>query len=386
MNRYFYHIITFCIVSLIFLGVLGTRTLIFAQVNENDIDEKMERQEELQNEKSQYQEELKEVKKKKKEVYQDLMDTDRDLDWTQKKLRNKEKELSRKRAQKEIITNQLSIASNDLEATQTLFEDRLRIYYKSIAQNPFNLILDAKDLSDLIVRIRYTEGLLSYDEQTIETITDQKSLLAQMKEDLTREVRAEENLWREIEDDREKYQRLHNKKRATLREITSDEKELVKLLADIEKEETEIAFFLEAAAKGNLQTNFDGSFSRPLSSYQVSSRFGMRIHPIFKRRKMHNGIDLAAGKGTPILAAGAGRVIFAGWKKGYGNTVMIDHGRGYATLYGHMSMILVDVGKDVMEGQPIGKVGSTGISTNNHLHFEIRVNGKPKNPTSFLSF
>ena len=109
----------------------------------------------------------------------------------------------------------------------------------------------------------------------------------------------------------------------------------------------------------------------------VTSTFGWRIHPIFKVRKFHTGIDIAAGSGTPIAAADSGAVIFAGWMTGYGNVVVIDHGKGISTLCAHMSSIAVGNGATVARGQTVGAVGTTGYSTGPHLHFEVRVDGQP---------
>jgi murein DD-endopeptidase MepM/ murein hydrolase activator NlpD len=117
---------------------------------------------------------------------------------------------------------------------------------------------------------------------------------------------------------------------------------------------------------------------------RLSSRFGMRFHPVLRRRKLHTGADLAARQGTPFRAAREGKVLFSGWKKAYGNTVIVDHGDGVATLYGHASKLNVRAGMAVKAGQHIGNVGSTGWSTGAHLHFEVRKNGKPVNPKSYL--
>ncbi len=126
-----------------------------------------------------------------------------------------------------------------------------------------------------------------------------------------------------------------------------------------------------------------GMFRSPLGG-RFSSFFGSRLHPIFKRRKFHNGIDIAAPRGTYIGAACEGNVIYSGWKGGYGKTVVIKHREGYQTLYGHMSTIMVRSGQTVKKGQLIGRVGSTGYSTGPHLHFTIWHNGKLINPMKVL--
>ena len=110
----------------------------------------------------------------------------------------------------------------------------------------------------------------------------------------------------------------------------------------------------------------------------------MRFDPILETNSMHTGVDFGAPMGTPIHAAADGTVVFAGPRGGYGNCTIIDHGNSLATLYGHQSVIGVTVGQKVTKGQVIGKVGSTGMSTGPHLHFEVRVNGTPVNPMTYL--
>jgi murein DD-endopeptidase MepM/ murein hydrolase activator NlpD len=129
-----------------------------------------------------------------------------------------------------------------------------------------------------------------------------------------------------------------------------------------------------------------GQFLRPIAGAPITSGFGSRTDPITGAlSSFHPGIDFGAACGTPIKAAGNGSVIFAGFDTGgYGNYVIINHGGGLATLYGHQSAIAVSVGQAVIAGQVIGAVGSTGNSTGCHLHFEVRVNGNPVDPTGYL--
>ncbi|WP_449396890.1 M23 family metallopeptidase [Devosia riboflavina] len=116
----------------------------------------------------------------------------------------------------------------------------------------------------------------------------------------------------------------------------------------------------------------------------MRSRFGYRIHPIFKTRKLHTGVDLAARSGTPIYAAGDGTISYYRWQSGYGNKIEIQHVNGYETAYGHLSRYVdgLGVGSKVRQGQLIGYVGSTGQSTGPHLHFEILINGNLVDPLS----
>ena len=123
---------------------------------------------------------------------------------------------------------------------------------------------------------------------------------------------------------------------------------------------------------------------KPVSGY-ITSPFGMRIHPITGRRKFHAGIDIGARIGTPIHAALGGKVIFAGWKHGYGLMLILDHGNGMNTVYAHCSRLLVKMNQVVTKGYRIAKVGRTGVTTGPHLHFEVRINGKVRNPRRYLA-
>ena len=126
-----------------------------------------------------------------------------------------------------------------------------------------------------------------------------------------------------------------------------------------------------------------GAVGWPVSG-PITSPFGMRFDPVQHRYQLHSGIDIAASQGTTISAAADGRVIFAGWYGGYGNAIVIDHGGGTSTLYGHCSQIFVGVGQDVQRGQAIGAVGMTGDATGPHVHFEVRRDGKPVDPLGYL--
>lgn len=132
--------------------------------------------------------------------------------------------------------------------------------------------------------------------------------------------------------------------------------------------------------------NATGSFLWPVPGHTyITSRFGLRIHPVTGREKKHTGLDISADHGTPIVASDGGRVTKAAVYSGYGNCVILDHGNGYVTLYGHMSRISVSEGEQVRQGQTIGLVGSTGVSTGPHCHFEIWSGGERIDPENFFT-
>ena len=138
-----------------------------------------------------------------------------------------------------------------------------------------------------------------------------------------------------------------------------------------------------------LDTLQDGAIAvpseKPVRTAAFTSGFGIRSDPFAARAAMHPGIDLAGPIGTPIYATADGTVLRAGWNAGgYGNLVEIDHGKGIATRYGHMSAVLVSAGQHITRGQQIGRMGSTGRSTGSHLHYEVRIDGRPVNPIPFM--
>ncbi len=170
-------------------------------------------------------------------------------------------------------------------------------------------------------------------------------------------------------------------------------------VADFEAEDARLAEFIRAE-EARLNPPTPGGNGNPsvapapgtpsVSGFQwpinapVSSGFGYRVHPIFGTKRLHKGLDLGAGSGTPIAAAKDGVVLSAGWQGGYGNTVVISHGDGITTLYAHQSSINVSAGQQVSRGDIVGYVGSTGWSTGPHLHFEVRVNGTAVDPRPYL--
>ncbi|MDR1731917.1 MAG: peptidoglycan DD-metalloendopeptidase family protein [Synergistaceae bacterium] len=134
--------------------------------------------------------------------------------------------------------------------------------------------------------------------------------------------------------------------------------------------------YLVGRGRGNM-------FDWPIRG-KISSPFGSRIHPVFKTRSFHSGLDIAAPRGTPIGAGAPGEVLYVGWMRGYGQVVIIDHGRNYSTVYAHMSSSRVKTGEIVRAGTIVGTVGNTGTATGYHLHFEVRVGSSAKNPLDYL--
>ena len=217
-------------------------------------------------------------------------------------------------------------------------------------------------------------------------------VLREEKAKLEAEIAEATDLLLSIQDDLENRQAEFD---AIMAEEAQTEAAIDRLVAQLEAERAEAARRAaeEAAAAaaqngggGGGSANATGSFVFPVASYvYISSRFGERVHPITGELKHHNGMDIAANMGTAVYAADGGKVVLAEWYGGYGNCIMIDHGNGYKTLYGHLSSIGVSEGQSVSQGAVIGAVGSTGNSTGPHLHFEVYANDSRIDPEQFYS-
>lgn len=168
--------------------------------------------------------------------------------------------------------------------------------------------------------------------------------------------------------------------RALLDEIDHEIAHIEGEVAALEREQDGIEALI--AQEQNRSGTAPGVLLRPVPG-AVSSGYGWRIHPIYGDSRLHTGWDMNASCGEPIRAAASGRVFFSGWKGGYGNAVMIDHGGGLSTLYGHQSRLGVSYGEQVAAGEVIGWIGTTGTSTACHLHWEVRVNGTPVDPSGY---
>jgi murein DD-endopeptidase MepM/ murein hydrolase activator NlpD len=175
-----------------------------------------------------------------------------------------------------------------------------------------------------------------------------------------------------------KLESAREQKKVSLDSLTAQERADAEEIDGLQAVSADLAAKIRAAqAHSTVQHVSGAGFIWPVNA-PITSPFGWRWG------RMHEGIDLGAAYGSPIAAAAAGVVIYAGWEGGYGNLVVIDHGGGLATAYGHQSRIAVSVGQSVSQGETIGYVGSTGHSTGPHLHFEVRVNGQAVDPLGYL--
>ena len=294
------------------------------------------------------------------------------------------------------------------------YRSRVRAMEENGSLNYLALILKANDLGEMLTAMDDVGEIMQRDRE----LEDEYIRARQNTEEVKAEYEAyraeingkqevlrleQEKLQAEIDEADELLLSLHEdylNRQAEIAEIQEEENatnaRLNALVAELEAERAAEAAAAAAAAQGGQSGGGDGGsqaavystgyFIFPVASYSyISSRFGERIHPITGELKNHNGMDIAANSGTAVFAADGGKVVLAEWYGGYGNCIMIEHGNGYKTLYGHLSYIGVRNGQYVSQGDTIGQVGSTGNSTGPHLHFEVYANGNRIDPEQFFS-
>ena len=279
----------------------------------------------------------------------------------------------------------LNDAQRQFSTAQQAVGNRLIALHEQGDQGYLELLLAAEDYGDLLQRSEFATLMMEQDRDTLRDLQTHKEKVARYQQAVTQK-RAELASWKQ------QVAVLHNRtdiqRRVAANDLSDVRSQRARIegeLTALERESNAIAAMLRAmqsSAAGQRRYNqrYAGGIGGLPVAGRITSPFGYRYHPILKRNKMHTGVDIAAPSGTPIGAGGGGEVIFAGWRGGYGNTVIIDHGGGRTTLYAHMSSIAVRVGQVVSRRQLVGRVGSTGLSTGPHLHYEARRNGSPVNP------
>lgn len=267
---------------------------------------------------------------------------------------------------------------------EELLKTRIRAMYKRTNESYLSTLIRSKNVSDFLVKLKYISLLSKKDKQLVEEIKAAQT-------DTEFKKREKEELLLKIQKQAESKENKVSTLQASRADVDEQIREINRKLEVLNDQEDElIKKSAELASQiRSLQSKakyIGGVMKWPLPSSQyVSSYYGMRMHPILKKNKMHTGIDISASQGAPITAANKGTVIVAGWQSGYGYTVIIDHGGGISTLYAHCSKLCVGVGQKVNAGAVIAKAGSTGLSTGPHLHFEVRKNGATQDPLKYLS-
>jgi murein DD-endopeptidase MepM/ murein hydrolase activator NlpD len=269
-----------------------------------------------------------------------------------------------------------------------------------------DVIMNAKSVTDLIKRIDYVNRIVEYDKNLVNSLRQTEELISvkleetqKQKDDLevmeqfetkqmnsyTETLAAKKLLIEALEADELEYMSQRD-------QLESSSKAIEDQLKAIAEEERRQALAAQAARQRAAASSvsvytYDGNpLQWPLpGNRNITSNFGGRTSPINGKYENHKGVDVGAGYGTQVLAAEGGTVVTSGWVNGFGNTIIINHGSGMSTLYAHNSSLLVSQGATVTRGQAVAKIGSTGWSTGNHMHFEVRINGVPNNPMNYTN-
>ncbi|MDI9634717.1 peptidoglycan DD-metalloendopeptidase family protein [Kamptonema cortianum] len=290
-------------------------------------------------------------------------------------------ELKFNKSEQTRLAKELIEQTERLDTVKKQVARRIRAIYISGNSAPLTMVVTSDDFSDLASHKAFMERIASRDRELFNEVRVLRDMILAKKKEKDRIVAKIVELQQQQQVEMKSLETARSKKKDIFNVLKAQQDQLEdqveQMLRESRKLEASISE-IQARTAGTVPI-YKGNFIRPVSG-RLSSGFGMRTHPISGKRKMHTGVDWAAPSGTTIKAAGSGKVITAAYLNGYGNTVVIDHGGGISTLYGHCSRLHVKVGQSVKVGQKIAAVGSTGYSTGPHLHFEVRVNGKPVNP------
>lgn len=322
---------------------------------------------------------------------------DRRMDKETVALRQAQRKLTSLTADVEKKRAQLVKAQADLVRQQAVMNDRAADLYKNGRLSYVEMVFQSERLTELLNRLDLLGLVAQQDADLLGQIETARSRVETEKSALEKQqaaVAAVEQEQRERTDGlrqvlsrrqaaRDQLAGARSRKQQVVHKAERDKASWERQEDSLLAESSSIASQLQKLAPAAARPASAGGFVRPVGG-RVSSSFGYRVHPIFGVRKLHTGVDLAAGAGTPIVASATGRVVFAGWRGGYGRTVIVDHGGGVTTLYAHQSSLSVSQGQSVTRGQQVGRVGSTGYSTGPHLHFEVRVNGSPVDPMRYV--
>lgn len=285
------------------------------------------------------------------------------------------------------VSEKLNLTEENYTAQVEILQNRMVALYEAGDILYLDVLLRANSISEFISNYYLIDEMIKFDNDLLKNIEEQKSKIEEAKNILeNRQVQLQS-----IKDNKEKATiSLENSKiirNSFVNKLTEDEKITQEKLNEAQTELNNLESQIVLLSTLNLGDGYiNGEFIWPAPGYTtVTSKFGMRFHPVLKVNRIHTGTDIGMPTGSYIVASNDGVVTQATYNVGYGNMVVIDHGGGISTLYGHGSSILTEIGKTVKKGDIIMLAGSTGWSTGPHLHFEVRINGTAIDSLEFLN-
>ncbi len=342
------------------------------------------------------------LQKEKNELAGHVVQLDSEMSQVSTKLSEVETLLEKKETEHKETEKKLEQAKEDVEKQYEDMKIRIRFMYEHGSMSFLEILLSCTSFSEMLNKAEYIEQVSAYDRKMLEYYEETKIAV----EELEKELESQREILAGVKDDvkkqQDEMQGLIAEKQSEIEEYEKsieNKEEAIKEYEDMIAEQNGIIATLEASvakAKAKRQemdvsgnstapSYSGGAFCWPAPSYtRISDDYGWRTHPILGVQQFHNGLDMAAPSGTPILAATDGTVVAATYNASMGNYVMIDHGGGLFTIYMHASALYVSSGQTVSKGEQIAAVGSTGRSTGPHLHFSVRLNGNYVSPWNYL--
>lgn len=295
---------------------------------------------------------------------------------------------------------QLAEAQKRLEGREAVFYKRVRDIYINGRLSYLDVVIGSKDFSDFANRLEVLKRIIDSDINLISEIKKERAQIEahkkKLEEDRAKLVDLEKAaLAKQAEIEQKKaernvvFQKAQNDRAVAMQAIEELNASSAQISAMLKERQAAraaaAAAAAQAAGQGSSYTWVQGTgqLGWPVSG-EITSPYGYRVHPIWGTTIYHSGIDIGVDEGTPVHAADSGVIVWSGWMGGYGYAVVIDHGNGLSTLYGHNSELAVDEGQSVSKGQVVAYAGSTGNSTGPHVHFEVRENGDPVDPMGYL--
>ncbi len=284
----------------------------------------------------------------------------------------------------------LEVVEADYNQKEEILKQRLIAMYEAGETRYLDFLLSSTNIVDFISGYYLITELIEYDNQLMEEVGNRKNDIETTKERLEKEETQLKIIKAKKEQTTVILQNTISMQKNEIAKLNQEEKDLQQEITNYKLEQIQIEMAIQQATNslGDLNIQYTGGemlWPVAISGTVITSGFGVRQHPIQGVLKQHTGIDIGnTPYGSPAVAAEDGIVTYAGWLGGYGNCVMINHGNGLVTLYGHGQKILTELHKEVKKGDLIMEVGATGNATGPHLHFEVRVNGKSVQPLNYV--
>lgn len=310
-----------------------------------------------------------------------------ELDEATCKLQAIKKEQDQVNLQIKQLQEEIQKAEVQLRARQAILNKRVRVIYMHGQLSYIEVILGANSFSDFANRLELLKRIIRSDFNLIQEIQQRKAAIEAKKVEIEKEKARLDELASEAQKVQDEVKAKKAEQQRVLAHARTQQDAAKQMEADLIARSNEIRQMIQSRMQQNSGSDQivhgNGTFIWPCNG-PITSPFGYRTHPIFGTTIYHSGIDIGVDYNTPIHAADGGTVILAGWCGGYGNAVIIDHGNGLQTLYGHNTSVAVSEGQTVSQGQVIAYSGSTGYSTGPHCHFEVRRNGEAVDPMGYL--